>query len=470
MVVVVDGYSRDINDFEENPPEGFEYVPYYGAFVLAGLALPLTLIYARQQKATQSEGLLLWLLFCTTAYTKDFAYMHVPGLPIYVTDVVLAILLLSIGWKKLKLLRLWKTFVGAAWMGFVIAGVFTLARSVHAGNDTKVVARDFAIIVYTAFMIVTGYVARDWQTIRRILLFGAAGATLSAVGGLTWFMAQPDQRRLILYGVYVLLALAGVVIAIVYRIIKPVTGWPIAFMLLIGLVLANARTLDVALGVVLLVFGVTSLGGGLKFSASKILKTAMGLVFLVFFAVWVTYQTNAGQQFIDRVAEEFVSGVFHSGDDANSQFRFLAWAEAFGRFLAEPITGEGFGLPFIFEQSQGLDPRPHNTFLTILYKMGLLGFIPFSLFLSSLFVKGWQGFQAARRNPNAPYLHLLLLVLFGMCLYGGLNLLLESPFLAVGFWVLVGLIIRSWELLKEGTTSQYDTMFPQGPGPKRLVS
>jgi len=44
-----------------------------------------------------------------------------------------------------------------------------------------------------------------------------------------------------------------------------------------------------------------------------------------------------------------------------------------------PLAGEGFGVPFIFDRLfLENDPRPHNTFFTVLYKMGLAGFLPSS--------------------------------------------------------------------------------------------
>src|SRR5260370_19405661 len=96
FIAVADGLTRTPNPaLELSPPQPLEYEPYYAAFLLAGLPLPLMFAYAIRAAASLTEGLFLWFVFCTTAYMKDFSYLRWPGAPL-VTDVVLTVLLLSI--------------------------------------------------------------------------------------------------------------------------------------------------------------------------------------------------------------------------------------------------------------------------------------------------------------------------------------------------------------------------------------
>jgi len=158
------------------------------------------------------------------------------------------------------------------------------------------------------------------------------------------------------------------------------------------------------------------------------------------------FHAKAVREFGGRVADELESGVVHSADDADWQFRLLAWREAWRRFGNSPLEGEGFGVPFAFAISDN-DPRPHNTFLTVLYKMGFIGFLPFFAFLGYFF---WRGLQAVRRNSENRHVAFLLMVILAQvcfCLFGAANLLLESPFLASLFWAGLGIGLRAIQKL-----------------------
>ena len=169
---------------------------------------------------------------------------------------------------------------------------------------------------------------------------------------------------------------------------------------------------------------------------------------MVGLAAFVFLRTEAGRDFAERSTEELASGVLNSGEDPNWQFRLSAWKEAWRRFEEYPLAGEGFGVPLTFE---GLpfdnDPRPHNTFLTVLYKMGLIGFLPLVALLVYFF---WSTIAAAHCNLGSRRVALLQIVVLAQLaflLYGAANLMLESPFLAALFWATWGLGLRIVRML-----------------------
>src|SRR5204863_280670 len=265
--------------------------------------LPLMLAYAKRARASITEGLFLWFAFCTAAYMKDFSYLRWPGAPLFVTDVILVVLLLSI---------------------------YLLSRPHHSRSPLEL----------NIFL----------------LLFVTLG-----------------------------------------------------IMLLIGLL--YGRTAD----------GQGRLG---RTPATLLMPTI-----LIILASSLFLHTQSGRDFTQRSTEELDSGVLHSGEDPNWQFRVAAWKEAWRRFEEYPLAGEGFGIPFVFGIWDN-DPRPHNTFLTVLYKMGLIGFIPLLAFLCYFF---WLASRAVYRNrKNHRTLFLLIAVMGQMafCVYGMANFVLESPFLA----------------------------------------
>jgi len=85
--------------------------------------------------------------------------------------------------------------------------------------------------------------------------------------------------------------------------------------------------------------------------------------------------------------------------------------------------------------------------LTVLYKMGIVGFLPLLAFLVYFF---WVAFHGARRNLKSrrvAFLWIVVLAQVAFCLYGSANLMLESPFLASVFWALIGLGLRMVRML-----------------------
>jgi len=95
--------------------------------------------------------------------------------------------------------------------------------------------------------------------------------------------------------------------------------------------------------------------------------------------------------------------------------------------------------------------RPHNTFLTVLYKMGLIGFVPLAFFLGYFHWRGWRTVRAFRHQKESVVLYVLLVGNLAMCQFGLLNLLLESPFFASVFWLTIGIAIRTMHLLRSSS-------------------
>jgi O-antigen ligase len=225
-----------------------------------------------------------------------------------------------------------------------------------------------------------------------------------------------------------------------------VLGWLLTGLLATGVLLANARTLYVALAPILLIMVLVGPTGKLQIS-KRALRLTAGITVASIFLLWAIMQTKAGADLLETTATDLVSGTLNYEDDPNASFRFLAWMEAGQRFVQNPILGEGFGVPFAFDLASE-DVRPHNTFLTILYKMGLLGFVPAMILLLGFQWMGWSTLRSFHQQPGALFLYVLLLVQLAMCFFGCLNLLLESPFLGSIFWVILGVGMRIINLLR----------------------
>jgi O-antigen ligase len=442
IIAASDGFSRDAL-----PDEGtvaatpaLQYESFWVANIFALVTFPLCYLYARKTGARPGEAILLCFILDTVAYSKDFAYIRLPGLPLFITDIVLAMFLWVL-WRRMGLrFLMFDRWWGRLVLAFIAVGAISVYRGVAGHQDLTLVVRDSAIVVYSLFLFVGFHVITTWDGVRRVAIAMALGSIFATVNGLAWFLAQPDQRRFIPYGVFVLVSLVGTVVFTINRKIPAALGWPLAVILFLGVVLINARTVFVGLMAGLFVMTVVSSSGKLRVSMRS-LRLLAGLSVVLLLVLWGASQTRSGSAFVDRVETQLVSGTLNYSDDANATFRLMAWYEAFQRFIASPALGEAYGIPFTFEIDSS-DARPHNTYLTVLYKMGVLGLIPLISLLATFHWKGWKNLRRLGATPEAPVLYALLIGQLLMSLFGVLNLLLESPFLASLFWLTIGIGLR----------------------------
>jgi O-antigen ligase len=447
VIVIADGFTRPMVLEEDwNTAEAMTYEPYHAAFVFGLVMLPLMMAYQKSAGISKKESVLLWFVMCTVAYSKDFAYMGVPGAPIFVTDVVLGGLCLALLGSLRSGLRALGRTPRLAMTWFFVSGAICAGRGFLSGQDKILVLRDFAIVAYSTFILVSFLVVTSWQAVKRVFLFFALGALFSSINALAWLAMQPGQRRYLPYGAYVLAALLGTFVLTTSRVIRPALGWMLSGMLAMGVLLANARTIYVTLALTLLIMVFVGPTARLQISKGTLRRSA-GITVASIMLVWAVMQAKAGADLLNTTATELVSGTLDYADDPNAVFRFLAWQEAGQRFANNPVLGEGFGVPFSFELTW-LDVRPHNTFLTILYKMGLLGFLPVMVLLVGFQWKGWTTLRSFHQQPGALFLYLSLLAHLVASVFGFLNLLLESPFLASVYWVILGVGFRVTSLLR----------------------
>jgi O-antigen ligase len=443
LLVTVEGLNRGKSigfGGESDDTEILSFGPYF-----AWITLPFFVIYAQSVRIRVSEALLLWLLLGSVVYDKSFAYTKLPVLPIYVTDLVLAFCFFDL-WKRQAIkFRDISRIEQIFYLLFLAAGCLAAARGFLGGQDRSKTVRDFAIVLYPAYVLVGVSIFRCWASIQRYLVVGALGAVLASINAFFWFITTPDMRRYIQAPVYV----QTVFVAAILLKIRGWKGWKSNLLIAccaLGLLLGNARSTDLVAAVALALILVASaiLWKGISWVLIRTVSvTAVTIILLIVLVL----QTEAGQKFFEKSTDQIVSGVNYE-DDANAIFRFLAWAEAYRRFDESPIVGEGYGIPFVFALADN-DPRPHNTYLTVLYKMGIVGFLPLAAILFEYYRRSMRGLYQLRNLQRSTWLLLVLSIQFSFCAYGALNLLLESPFLASLFWINIGMTVSVMLLLRK---------------------
>src|SRR5437016_2976147 len=128
-IAVADGLTRTpILDQQESWNGPLEYQPHLAALLFATGTFPLMIGYVRKARVSLNVGLFLWFVFCTTAYMKDFSYLRWPGAPLFVTDVVLTVLLLSIYIVPRRRCARCPLVLNIPLVCFIAAGVLAAAR------------------------------------------------------------------------------------------------------------------------------------------------------------------------------------------------------------------------------------------------------------------------------------------------------------------------------------------------------
>lgn len=463
MIVFADGLTRP-EILVDAPEDTFTYQAVWGAWLFAIAMLPICLLYATKVKTSLREGVLLWFILNMVTFAKQFSYLRWPGVPIFITDVVLVILLLRLFvWPGRFRIR-FGSLPAKVLLVYFAVGLFTLGRSVVAGHPLLLTMRDFAIAFYSLFAFVGFAVVRSWAAVRRAFLFFLLGAVLSCFGAIAWLLHQPEARRYLSPGDYVLAAFLGILIATDRKVIGPTIGYSLAGLLAVGVILSNARTVYVELAFML---GLMALfGPRIRRRVRRVrLKVALGALATVVCVAAILAQTAVGSGFIDRSLQQFLAGTLNYENDPNAVFRLAAWGETLSIAAQHPLLGIGYGVvldPFTYVMAKNgpgtdavysvdVDTRPHNTYLTVLYQMGLVGLLSLTVVLLYFFTSGWRTLRRLKDHERSTWLYVALIAQFAMVLYGGFNLFLETPFSASIFWLGLGIGWRILHLLKART-------------------
>ena len=442
IIVLADGFTRDAM-----PDEGtvaatpvLEYESFWAAFVFAWVSLPLCYLYARKTGASRGEAILLWFVLDTVAYAKDFAYIRVPGLPLFITDIVLALflfsLLRSMGMRFLLLDRWWSRLV----MAFRRSGCDQRGAwcSGPPGADPGRQGRGDRCVF--AFLFVGFHVVKTWDGVRRLFIALAAGSVFATLNGLAWFLAQPDQRRFIPYGVFVLASFIGTIVFTINKMIRPTLGWPLAMMLFVGILLDQCPH-DLSRG------GFRAAGNDGRDPVRQ--------------AATQRPQSSPGRGSDRGVAPGAVGGKpdasrigIRGSSRHRTGFRHAQLLRRSQRHV--PIDGVVRGFPAIQRESRArggvrypvhLRSRchrrssPQHLFDGPLQD-GSVRACAVAFVARRLPLEGLEESSAMSSHSQATAMYGLMLGQLLMCLFGVLNLLLESPFLASIFWLTVGIGLR----------------------------
>jgi O-antigen ligase len=144
-----------------------------------------------------------------------------------------------------------------------------------------------------------------------------------------------------------------------------------------------------------------------------------------------------------------------SGSSANVGWRLAYWRYVLRSMRSNPVLGVGFGKPAAFHwngiaydrrRGDPTDPHdvspPHNSFVNLLFRMGLLGLLPL---LALIAAAAWRFASALRAGSLSAFDRATLVGLAAIFVFiaviASFNVALEGPFMGIFFWTVLGLLL-----------------------------
>jgi O-antigen ligase len=130
--------------------------------------------------------------------------------------------------------------------------------------------------------------------------------------------------------------------------------------------------------------------------------------------------------------------------------RLQWWQRIYEQLTADPVTlltGLGYGIPLTdFRDGLGVTTRePHNSVVSVVARLGLIGFVSWIFMQVELFRAGFRAYRVNRRNGRNDEARFPLLVLA----FAGLTLIgcvgednMEKPYYAIPYYTLWGFVLR----------------------------
>jgi len=400
---------------------------------LVGVAVAAVLVLLRPRAA------LLILVGGLVAAGRTISHVRVG--PVYLAEAGLVSLLAA----SLLAARVERDRHGRAlvwWTtGFLACAAIALVLRTDLGAHAW--ARNFALVYYVLFAVVAQRLAADERFFRHlgrvvlgagalalILVFSGHSGTAQDVTTSTGAVRIAHTSYVVPFGVAPLLIIAGVQ----GRILR--TRWLLAVApFLLGLILMNYRSSWIAFLLAVVTLFVRRPGKLAVWAAvAAVLAVAVAMLGAGAFGGTATL----GRE-MTRI------GTTVNLNDPNAQYRLAYWRNLLGPALRDPIIGHGFDSydPRLIPPRQtcrtgpGKCVDPHNSFVALAYRIGLLATAAILLGLGGLLIRavrvaravyGWRGVSA-----NA-----LAAVVVYLGVFSGFNVGLELPYFAVVFWCAVG--------------------------------
>ena len=136
------------------------------------------------------------------------------------------------------------------------------------------------------------------------------------------------------------------------------------------------------------------------------------------------------------------SGVVNYEEDISGRFRIIAWIQEIEKIKRNPYFGQGFGSAFLYrgplgELMKGMDP--HNSYITIAAKSGLIGLSAFFWIVFAFYKKGIKYLRILPETFLQKEMIFVLVALTDLLVFIGFNVELANCGSGMFIWIFMGI-------------------------------
>ncbi len=441
------------------------------------------------------SGILLFLIVGTIIGSRKFSYIHIPAgsIPLYVTELVLALLLVTL--IVSRPLITWYQWIKRGAVEVLVVAYFLLGIIRFIADPDGIDGiRNFALIYYSLFTPLVAILFASRARLKQLgvslvlasLVVPAIGIASIFIQSYTWTTTGAFRYLAISSGMYIAMAL--MVLVAFYPVyfagkkrIYPVIALLVGLWFVLGLILTSHRAawLAVAFGILFLIC----------FSAPALRRTICIYVVGLAAVTWLIssgirllgyqnivndYMVTRVTQLVDvtakisestplavsdvggqpRVTTQITGSTFPAASentktdtlaetDENIAWRLLAWRQLWQQVIDKAaVYGFGFAgeLSFVDHLGRHVQADPHNSTLAVLFRLGFLGLF---VFLALNVACIWRLFKMVRAKPSI-WIHQALAALAAslviVYIVSCFNVVLEGPFMGMFYWITIGCI------------------------------
>jgi O-antigen ligase len=386
--------------------------------------------------------------------------VHVGPMPLFLTDIVLSLLIGVTLWRRpMAILRWASTGTGGGAIGTAVWLLLLLDFCYFAAafKEYRMFAiRDFAIFGYSLFFPMVYFALRTReQVIRVILWFIYSGVILSllvifqALSGIDTGLLNQGIRLAFGHkvpfvgdddvGAIAAFSMCGLFGYALFEVRSRSLNVACAFACLLALVATTTRS--ATLGAVLAVATTFTVAD----RRYRLLAGLLGLLMAGLVVAGNAFPTLPGGAVCQNFYAAMASGSAGQ-DDPTAEFRILRWHSIIGLWSHHPLLGVGFGVPILSSdliipgETQGLYNvgMPHNTYLFVLARMGLLGLC----LIGFAWLTAILGLLRRSRIYHRAEDLALGNILVSMAGYAGFVLFFERPLYNAPFWIMCAAAAR----------------------------
>tara|TARA_R100001143_G_scaffold63603_3_gene73740 strand:- start:11234 stop:12628 length:1395 start_codon:yes stop_codon:yes gene_type:complete len=423
----------------------------YEDWLLSTILLVVGLILINIEKISHSIISLEWreIVFFIYAFHMLFGERHfgyVGFEPLFITEIVIAILTISYANDLIRVRRVLFVYYLLVAIGLSFAFIYFFQHGLDAIRDSFMLLYAFWVpLVYHIFRSEKQY-DLFFSLLKLFIVLKAIAYCYEAAMIILGYQSITFEG--FRFGVgYVLPSL--IVIALFLPLKRIGWKYKILSLLMIPAVFTIFHR-SIFLGIILAIL-IIFISGGVELKRTIIKYGIVSLIMLVGFLIY--YNSIIDVNIFDILEAK------SSLDEGNINFRFISWQYVLDNFYDHFLLGYGVGRPVMYVyqnvfyptvdlsyfaiRDSGGNAQPHNSYLNILTRFGVL---IFPIFLYAIFqplFKIIKNFHKKRVNGMEPYTRYLLLIGFLMIMYvlAFFNVVLEGPHHSFPFWMSIGMLL-----------------------------